>query len=112
VPTTTTTATPRVGATVFDTRGDQAVYRTVIATPQELRCPDGWFVVQSWTGYRTFARLTGRTARRWNLDCPTIVRYEVDTVADADGSIWGVPGAQIPGTLAINPANLAAPAAA
>lgn len=99
----TTAPTPRPGALVFTTRGDDNVTRRVVNTPQEIRCPAGSFVIESAMGYRTIGTLTGRTAQRWGFACPTLTRCEVETVADPDGSIWGVPGERIAGTLAVRP---------
>jgi hypothetical protein len=104
----TLTATVRPGAYVVPADQPNGPARTVIVTPQELRPADGMFVIESDLGYRTFGRLTGRTRRCFGMACPTIERFEVDTVADEDGSLWGDPGQPILGTLATRPDNVAA----
>jgi hypothetical protein len=52
---------------------------------------------------RYYGKLTGRTTRKWDLDCPTVELYEVDTIADEAGVIWGVRGKRVPGMWAVRP---------
>jgi hypothetical protein len=103
---TTTTKSPRVGASVFNPAQPNGPTLRVIDAPQELRPSDGMFVLVSYLGYRTFGRFTGRTRQVWGMACPTIERFKVDTVADPDGSLWGEPGQSITGTMAIRPENV------
>lgn len=94
-------AAPAIGRMAWSTTNlDQT--RTVVDTPQELRPEDDMFVLECRFGTWTFGRMTGRTRKFYGMDCPTIERFEVDTVV-IDGAIWGTPGASIPGTFAIHP---------
>lgn len=93
------------GKLIFNTE-DAGKSTRVIVTPHSAdRLPDlAWFVVESdFTGARTYCRATGRTRKCWGIDCPTIERYEIETIADDEGVIWGVPGARIPGIWAGRP---------
>lgn len=101
-----TAAAPRPGATVWDT-SDPATIRRVVPTPQYLDIPEDMFVMESYHDYITLGRMTGRTRQFWSIACPTFERFEVETVAKEDGSIWGVPGEKIPGTWAIRPEYVA-----
>jgi hypothetical protein len=96
---------PLTHTTVWNT-GDVRQIRRVIDTPQELRLEPGEFVLVCHNGYRTVGVLTGRTRRFWDISCPTLERYEVDTVV-IDGAIWGVRGARLPGTYAVRPERIA-----
>lgn len=100
------TATVRAGATIWSS-DDPRTIRTVTADPYEAyRLDAGEFLVTSWNGYITIGRLTGRTRRFWGIDCPTIERFEIDTVATADGAIIGVKGTPIAGTYAVRSENV------
>ncbi len=91
----------RVGALVWNTT-DTNDTRTVIRG-DALRLAEGEIVMESEnTGYLTIGVLTGRTRKFWGMDCPTIQRYEIDTVV-INGAIWGVRGTPISGTFAVRP---------
>lgn len=86
------------GKLIFNT--DKPDDTRIIVAPESYdRLPDlSWFVAESaHTGYRTYCRATGRTRQCWGIACPTIERYEIETIADDEGVIWGVPGARIAG---------------
>jgi hypothetical protein len=96
----------RINAYLFFTTGNRADVR-VIATPQELRPAPGMQVVEfPNTGIRQFVQATGRSVSKGYDRCPTFNRYEVDTVGDEDGSIWGDPGQRIVGTLGAFPGSV------
>jgi hypothetical protein len=67
---------------------------------------EGEFLLATWNGWHTIARPTGRTRKFWHVACPTYVRYEVETVADEAGVIWGVAGERLPGTVAVHPSHV------
>lgn len=93
----TTPNTPRPGSYLESTT-DRRRYVTVVEAPQYLRPAPGMFVVE-WanTGVMAFALLTGndRDYDRW-CKRPTAVLFDIDTVADEDGVLWGDPGARKP----------------
>ena len=91
------------GTTIWSSE-DTSAHRTVITT-QEIRLDEGEFVVESHFGYRTIGRLTGRTRQFWGIACPTIERFEIETVV-IDGAIWGVRGEAIAGTFAVRPERI------
>jgi|GEM_PF-3174261 len=92
------------GSTVWMT-DDVHNFRNVIKTPQEIKHGDDEFVICSFLGYRTIGRLTGRTRRFFGCACPTIERFEIDTVV-IDGALWGVKGERIAGTVAVHPERI------
>jgi len=60
----------------------------------------------------SIGRPTGRTAKTWSIDCPTVERFDIDTVVKTDYRIgetvyptviMGARGARIAGTLAYRP---------
>lgn len=79
----------------------------VVTYDQAIRLDEGEFLAEfPNTGSRYICRLTGRTRWIYGMYCPTIERYDIDTVADPDGSIWGQRGQRIPGIWATRPENL------
>jgi|GEM_PF-6640990 len=52
---------------------------------------------------RYYGKMTGRTTQKWDMACPTVELYEVDTIADEAGVIWGVRGKRVPGMWAVRP---------
>ena len=102
-----TTQTVTIGSTVVSSDNRKSL--VVIATPQELLPEPGMFVLESFTGYRTFAQLTGKTRMAWGMACPTLRRFEIETVV-IDGAIWGKAGNPIMGTMLTRPENLKATA--
>lgn len=96
--------TPLNGSTVWSCDDTTEIRNVIIA--REIRLDDGEFVVESYHGYRTIGRLTGRTRQFFGMACPTIERFEIDTVV-IDDAIWGVRGARIAGTYAIRPERVA-----
>jgi len=101
--TTTQATTVRINSTVWSTT-DPNRTQTVILCP-EIKLVEPEFVIECRLGSRTIGVLTGRTRRIWGMDCPTIQRYQIDTVV-IDGAIWGVRGEPIKGTFAVNPAQV------
>lgn len=91
---------------------DHSVDRNVVATPTELLPDPGMFVMVSFTGYRTFGRLTGRTTQRWGMIVPTVERYDIETVViereDGVSAIYGIPGKRLKGTFVTRPENVVA----
>jgi len=89
------------GKLIFNTANPSET-RVIVAPHSADRLPDlAWFVTESdFTGCRTYNRATGRTRMCWGVPCPTVERYEIETIADDEGVIWGVPGARIPGVWA------------
>lgn len=73
-----------------------------------------YFVVETGTGLRRFARLVGTTVRRFKLDCPEVFLYDVATVAiegdDGTFALWGVLGDRVrtPGPVFTRPENVVA----
>jgi hypothetical protein len=93
----TTTTLPRPG-TYLEATDKSGRYVTVREMPQYMRPTPGMFLVEwSHTGCMAFAILTGksRTYDRW-CRRPTAVLFDIDTVADDDGVLWGDPGARKP----------------
>lgn len=97
------------GKLVFPTQGNDANRN---ATPWRIGDPESWdqdvtpsmfVMVSENTGCRQYALFTGRTARIFGLDCPTVERFEIDTVATTGGAIMAQVGARIPGTFAVRP---------
>lgn len=90
---------------------DQRRSGRVVTDPCEgYPAPAGMFLVNTGSDadpWFSFGMLTGRTRMRWAMACPTIVRFEVDTVA-IDGVIYGVPGRRIAGTWLTRPENVVA----
>jgi hypothetical protein len=103
------TTKPRPDSLIFDPATPNISARKVTDTNpgDAIKLEDGEFLVKSHSGYITIGRLTGRTRRIFNMDCPTIERYEIETIADTDGVIWGVKGERISGTLACRPEAIA-----
>lgn len=99
--------TVRVGATVFNPADPNAGnLRHVIAdTWEAYRLNDGEFLMETYHGYRTVGRLTGRTRKVFGLDCPTIERFEIETYAE-NGVVLGRKSDKIIGTLAVRPENV------
>jgi len=90
---------------------------TVVALRDyDLETAPGMFLINTGTfdsPWFSYGMLTGRTRMRWGMACPTIVRFEVDTVVrtiDIDGvptsSIVGVPGKRMPGIWITRPENV------
>jgi len=102
--TSTQTATVNTNTTIWNT-ADTVKMRRVV-TANDIKLNDGEFVIQCHLGYRTIGVLTGRTRTFWGIACPTIQRFEIDTVV-IDGAIWGVRGEAIDGTFAVRPENVA-----
>lgn len=104
-----TTTKPRPDTLIFDPATPNISARKVtdINPGDAISLEDGEFLVKSHNGYTTIGRLTGRTRHIFNVDCPTIERFEIETIADTDGVIWGVKGDRIPGTLACRPETIA-----
>ncbi len=93
------------GKLIFNTEDAGRSTRVIVAPHSADRLPGlDWFVAESdYTGARTYCRVTGRTRRCWGIPCPTIERYEIETIADDEGVIWGVVGARIDGIWAARP---------
>lgn len=70
--------------------------------PQELRPDPDMFVIDG-QYTRWFGRLNGRTVHRWGQPNPSVDVFEIETVADADGSLWGDPGERVRGSFCVNP---------
>lgn len=96
---------------------DHKRFATVLSPDQAIAagliCEGGTVAVNSGTAdhpYYSFVLLTGRTRRKWGTACPTLVRFECDTVTRGGKfstfAIWGVPGARIPGIWLTRPENL------
>jgi hypothetical protein len=95
-----------IGTTVWET-DDPTKIRVVVGDPWEAyRLNPGEFLLESWNGYRTIGRLTGRTRIFWGIACPTIERFAIETYADADGVILGRTAEPIAGTLAVRPEHV------
>jgi hypothetical protein len=93
------------GATVWQT--DDTARTARVAHDTAIILADNEVLIRYYnTGYQFIGRYTGRTRRYWGVDCPTLARYDIDTVV-RDGAIWGVPGAHVPGTWAIRPEAVA-----
>lgn len=90
---------PKIGSIVFTPEGKHV--GKVIPTPQEIRCPQGCFVVESDLGFRTIGSLSGKTRRQFGMTVCKMLRLDIDTIADPDGSIWGVPGERRDTTCAV-----------
>jgi len=105
---TPTTSPVAIGALIFRCN-DTGTTRRIVPAESWDDIPDGWFVTEDAVGYRTYARFTGRTRKFWGLDCPTIDRYDIETIATPDGVIMGVPGERLAGraaTWATRPENV------
>lgn len=103
---TTTTTSVQVGTYLQSTISARRSV-LVIDTPQELRAAPGMFVIKfENTGVRQFGRLTGRTTYRDGFNCPTVERFDIDTVADEDGALWGDPGQRLLGTFFAYPTSI------
>ena len=95
-----TARTPRVGVTLTMLVEGKATHRTarVEAIGEHLlRRPDDsgeWIQIATHLGWVTYGRLTGTTRHVWGMDCPIVESYDVDTVAESDGAIWGHLGAK------------------
>jgi hypothetical protein len=99
--------TPKIGSTVFYPEANNQL-RKVVGDPWEAyRLEEGEFLLESYQGYMTIGRLTGRTRQIFGIACPTIERFEVETYADDKGVILGRRGDKIPGTLAVRPETMA-----
>ena len=60
------------------------------------------FLIENRIGEIYIARLTGRTIRQYGMDCPTIERFAVRTIA-IDGVLYGTRDGLIDGLLAVRP---------
>lgn len=98
-----------------------ATVRTAVwAEANGLRMPSNpltggsYFVVETRTGLRRFARLVGTTVRRFGMECPQVFLYDVATVAvegdDGTFALWGVLGDRVrtPGPVFTRPENVVA----
>ena len=106
---TTATATAKIGAPIAATSDKCEIQASlgVIGNPQDLDVPNDMFTVATYgTGCRYYARFTGRTINKWHDSCPTIELFRVDTVARADGSVWGQVGDRVRGTYLIRSHNV------
>lgn len=80
----------------------------------DMETPEGMFLVNTGTEahpYFSYGMLTGNTRMRWGMACPTIARFEVETVVriiDGESSVVGVPGKRIPITWVTRPENVVA----
>lgn len=104
----TTTTDPRPAAGTLAVSGLNTIHRTVADRDGMLRqgirlADDEFVVICGRTGVRTIARLNGRTRRMWDMNMLSVDRWDIDTIADDQGVIWGVRGAKIPGTVYIRP---------
>ena len=98
-------AAPRMGALLFQTQDPNGLHLTVVPAESWDIVPAGWFVVQSPMGIRSYCRFTGRTSRHWHMACPTVERYDIDTVVrerpDGVHALFGEAGERIPGMWAV-----------
>ncbi len=101
--TTAQATTVSINSTVWPTTDPNNTQTVILCQEIKLVAPE--FVIGCRLGTRTIGVLTGRTRRIWGMDCPTIKRYQIDTVV-IDGAIWGVRGDPISGTFAVNPARV------
>lgn len=93
-------------ALVFLTQDPTTTYNIKRDTFEQYLTEPDEFLIESRFGYIYIARLTGRTCQRFGIACPTVERYEVDTIADERGVIYGARGGKVPGTLAVRPEHL------
>ena len=110
MPTTSTTPTVRIGS-VISSSDNASRHGRVVADPVEgYPAPAGFFLINTGSDtdpWYTFGMLTGRTRRKWGyVDCPTVVRFHVSTVANDDGVILGVPGARMTDTWFVRPQDV------
>ena len=92
---------------VITPTGDSSMTLRLAKPIQYIKRETGFFLtITERTETIYYARLTGRTARKWGFDCPTMELYSVDTTAQGDGSIWGVRGARLAGTWLVRPEAL------
>lgn len=114
-------STVKVGSTIqaCEGRNGAALYGRIVADPCEgYPCPAGMFLINTGTDqdpWFSFGMLTGRTRRKFGyVDCPTVVRFHVETTAitvpDVDGNdraiIIGVPGSKMTGTWFVRPVDV------
>lgn len=89
--------------TIFPLGDSRLEVELLDSYPQELKPETGFFIaITRQTEERYYGRLSGRTVQKWNMACPTIELYRINTVV-IDGAIWGVRGDRVPGTWAIRP---------
>lgn len=99
----TSTQTLKANAMLFRTDNDTITY-TVFRDVHGAYLTEGeLFLIESAVGEIYMARFTGRTCQRYGLNCPTVERYEIETVADKNGVLFGARGAKVAGTLAVRP---------
>jgi len=88
--------------TIFSTENTAITFTEV---PREQAIREGYRLAEddrlltSWNGYRTIATPTGTTRTFFSglVIAPTFDRFEVETVADEEGVIWGVKAERIVG---------------
>lgn len=98
-----TSAKVKPGTTIFDTTDTTRIWRVVDDPYAAYDLEDGEFLMESYQGYRTIGRFTGRTRQFWGISCPTIDRYEIETYATEDGVIMGRKAERVIGTAAVRP---------
>jgi hypothetical protein len=98
-------STVRVSTLIFDTTKPNRTHDVVPNLYDTFVLEPGQFVACSRIGVYSICELTGRTRKFFGLDCPTVHRFEVDTVVMA-GAIVGVPGRLQAGTFATRPENV------
>jgi hypothetical protein len=108
----TSAALIKTGALIFRCN-EPSVTRTIVRPESWDMLPSAdWFVTEDANGYRTYNVFTGRTRKFWGMDCPTVERWEIDTVVVENfrgtglSSIVGVPLRRMPGTWATRPENV------
>jgi hypothetical protein len=94
---------------------DNARTGTVVALRDYDRdTAPGMFLINTGTEahpFFSYGLLTGNTRQRWGMHCPTIARFQVDTVVhyvDGEPTIVGVPGKRIALTWVTRPENVVA----
>jgi len=95
--------TPKTHAIVWKANDIAQTFNVIADTHGAYVLGAGEFLIKTYTGLIFIAAFTGRTRQFFGLACPTAVRYDIDTIATADGVILGVKGQKIAGTVAIRP---------